>query len=46
MVKHTSIRVTQGFQLSLKNFIVTHKLRSTSERSVNSELPLVTDNKV
>ena len=46
MVKHTSIRVTQGSKISLKPRIVPHKLRMRSERGVNFEETLVTGNKV
>ena len=37
VVKHTPLRVTQSFKLSLKTLIVPHRLRRGSERGVNCE---------
>ena len=45
IVKHTPLRLTQGFKISLNPLIVPQTLRLVSERGVNSELIPVTGNK-
>ena len=44
MGKHTSLRVTQSFKLSLNPLIVPNRLRRGSERGVNCEQTPFTGN--